>query len=483
MEKKIFLWLHMHQPDYLESLTGKIVLPWVRRHLLNGYYSIPALLLKSNFKANINFSGILLEQIKRYQNGEKDVFASYENAEPDTLGPSDIAFMVDRFDVPSSFKSERFSSIKEKFKKEGKLMPQEVLDLQVIFKLSSFAPLHEEVIELKKKGRNFSKEEKNTLINLENHIIGHIFTLYKILVERGQVEITVTPHHHPILPILVDINVAKESKSDAIIPDLSTRFIEDIDEQVNRAITLCKEIFNTNINGMWPAEGGISYETIDLLKSYPIQWIGSDELIVRPFGLNQGVYEYNGMRLFLRNHVISDKIGFAYNKMDRKVAVEDLMENLQNSGLLILILDGENPWEYYEDYGIGFLQEFFNRFDEKHTALGSEIQEAKRIEKIRPGSWINGYFDTWIGCEETNKAWSYLIEARRTLHTKEAFEELLKAEASDYFWWYSDLHKREINFDFDFLFRGRLIKAYKEEGHVVPDYLFYPIKTYPIGGN
>ena len=94
MNKKIILWLHMHQPDYLESTTGNIFVPWVRRHSLNGYYTIAKLLEQSTFKANINFSGILLEQIQRYQKGQRDVYQLYEDEEPSLLTGSEIDFII-----------------------------------------------------------------------------------------------------------------------------------------------------------------------------------------------------------------------------------------------------------------------------------------------------------------------------------------------------------------------------------------------------
>jgi len=75
-----------------------------------------------------------------------------------------------------------------------------------------------------------------------------------------------------------------------------------------------------------------------------------------------------------------------------------------------------------------------------------------------------------------------LIDARSKINTKESFNEICKSEASDYFWWYSDFHKQSINFDFDTLFRGRLIEAYKKSNLEVPHYLYYPIKKFPLGG-
>jgi len=476
MENKIFLWLHMHQPDYLESLTNRVVLPWVRRHSLNGYYSVPKLLEKSDFKANINFSGILLEQIIRYQKGMIDTYQIIEDKDPGDLSLAELNFMLERFLVPFSFKNARYNEIKEKARHNQKLSKEEIFDFQTIFKLSAFAPIDEEVIELRKKGRDYTKEDKETLQRLENKIINSLFDLYKNLLNKNQIEITVTPYHHPILPLLIDINSAKVSKPTANIPDLKTGFIDDARFHIEKSLQLAKEIFGIDPSGVWPAEGSVSYETVEMLKESNVKWIGSDEALVKDLGLSQGIYNYKGMKMFLRNHSVSDKIGFVYNKIPPKEAIEDLKKEVQKNKNLILILDGENPWESFDNYGIDFLNALFNSFSSEETLLGSEETSTVNLTQFKPGSWINGFFDTWIGDEESNKAWTYLIEARNHITSTDGLNEILKAEASDYFWWYSDFHKKEVGFEFDSIFRGRLIRAYIEDKKEVPGYLILPIK-------
>jgi len=85
--------------------------------------------------------------------------------------------------------------------------------------------------------------------------------LYSLLQKRNQIEITFTPYHHPILPLLLDIKVAKESKHNAIIPDMETHFYEDADFHTKESIKI-EEIFGITPTGCWPAEGSISKETI-----------------------------------------------------------------------------------------------------------------------------------------------------------------------------------------------------------------------------
>ena len=75
-----------------------------------------------------------------------------------------------------------------------------------------------------------------------------------------------------------------------------------------------------------------------------------------------------------------------------------------------------------------------------------------------PGSWINANYDTWIGEDEENRAWEYLVTARtdlgrsglkppdpkaplprkgtRAWYSVKAWESMYAAEGSDWFWWY-----------------------------------------------
>jgi len=79
------------------------------------------------------------------------------------------------------------------------------------------------------------------VIELENKIINELFDLYSLLQKRNQIEITFTPYHHPILPLLLDIKVAKESKHNAIIPDMETHFYEDADFHTKESIKNMKK--------------------------------------------------------------------------------------------------------------------------------------------------------------------------------------------------------------------------------------------------
>jgi alpha-amylase/alpha-mannosidase (GH57 family) len=473
---KISLWLHMHQPDYYDQINEIQYLPWVRKQAVKGYYLVPSLIAKTQAKVNINFSGILLEQIRSYASGNiKDIYEALENKYADSLSASELEFVLNSFLIALPNKNERFEYLIEKKMHQQSFSIDEIRDIQVLFKLLFFAPLDEEIIELIKKGSNYSENDKETLIKVEKRIIQGLFESYKQLALKKQAELTITPYYHPILPLLIDISSAKRSKSNAVIPSINLSFRQDAVSNIKKSFELFKELFEFSPKGMWPAEGSISNEAIDLIKESGIEFIGSDELVLRKSNQNsQGIYNVRGLKTLFRDHAASDKIAFVYNKQNPSEAVSDLLARDN----LVVILDGENPWDYYPNYGIDFLIELLTKLDSNNSILGSEIEANQTLDSIEPGSWVNGYFDTWIGDNESNRAWTYLYEAHNALsYNKNALEEIYKAESSDFFWWYSNFHKHEVNYDFDLLFRNHLIKAYSIANEKAPDYLRYPIKN------
>ncbi len=480
MKNKVIVWLHMHQPEYFNPIAGIQYLPWVRRHLAGGYYTVANLLKKYPAKININFSGVLLAQILRYTENFIDYYDYLERKDASSLSESEANFIINKFLIPmNNFDNKRFAELIGKKQRMEKFTTNDLRDSQVLFTLSAFSPLNNEASEFLGKN-SFTESDKEEVKRIEKRAIKAVLPLYKELSESGIIELTATPMYHPILPLLVDTNSAKESKPDSVMP--YSRFLhpEDADEQIKEGLTIFERVFGEKPKGMWPSEGSISAEVIELIKENGIEWVGTDEAILRkslggnPEGL---VYASNGVKIIFRNHTLSDKIAFVYNKMNPQDAASDFENCVVNSGRTeVVILDGENPWEYYENKGVDFLTEWFKKL-QNISIKGSEAETEGEIEKIAPGSWINGFFDTWIGHKESNIAWDYLTEAREKLgDNEEAMKEIRIAEGSDWFWWYSDFHKNEVDFSFDTLFRMHLIKAYELSGEIIPGYLFYPIK-------
>ncbi len=155
-----------------------------------------------------------------------------------------------------------------------------------------------------------------------------------------------------------------------------------------------------------------------------------------------------------------------------------------------IILDGENAWEWYEGNGRPFLRELYRRISEDPNLQALTVSEAlarfeaRPLDHIFPGSWIDANFDVWIGAEEDNLAWDLLLDARRAygeardippeMH-KLAYEELLIAEGSDWCWWYGPEHNSDNRPEFDQLYRDHLSNVYRALGQEPPAALSRPI--------
>ena len=73
--------------------------------------------------------------------------------------------------------------------------------------------------------------------------------------------------------------------------------------------------------------------------------------------------------MVFRDINISNAISFRYSNMPTKKSVSDMMRDIQGiakyrshkdgDSLVSIILDGENPWPYYDDGGKQFLYETY----------------------------------------------------------------------------------------------------------------------------
>jgi len=136
------------------------------------------------------------------------------------------------------------------------------------------------------------------------------------------------------------------------------------------------------------------------------------------------------------------------------------------------------------------LRELYRRISEdpqlEALTVSEALQkfEAHALDGIFPGSWINANFDVWIGADEDNLAWEYLLKARCAYDDaknvpeesrKLAYEELLIAEGSDWNWWYGPEHGSENRPEFDQLYRDHLKNVYRALGQEIPAELSRPI--------
>jgi hypothetical protein len=154
--------------------------------------------------------------------------------------------------------------------------------------------------------------------------------------------------------------------------------------------------------------------------------------------------------------------------------------------MIAVILDGENAWEHYEGGGRPFLRALYAQL-EHHPALRTvTMTEAcapatQTLPTIFPGSWINSDFYIWIGHDDDRRAWDQLSDARREYVAatsaspdarQRAYEAILIAEGSDWYWWYGDDHSSPQDAIFDELFRRHLRNVYRALERPIPEDLF-----------
>ncbi len=519
------LW-HMHQPYYFDPLKKKFLLPWVRLHGTKDYLDM-MLILKDfpEVKATFNVVPSLLKQIIEYENGTTDIFYDYSLIPAEELNQKQIAFILENFFLANwDTMIKKFPRYAELLEKRGriygdmekiakKFTTQDIRDLQVLFNLVWIDPLHRdrdpELKKIEKKGKNFTEDEKLYILNKHLEILKNIIPTCKEMAKSQQIELSVTPFYHPILPLIYDNYKAKECMPWAQLPKYNFKAPEDAETQISRAVKFFDEIFGFKPSGMWPSEGSVSEEVLSLISKYSIKWIATDEeILVKSLGkkLREGEnlispeilykpYEFGNLRIFFRDRVLSDLIGFVYSRWDSKMAVDDLLNRIKRApknSLVSVILDGENAWEYYKNDGIDFLRELYRRLSEDREIKTvtfsdylSQSHEIDPLKKIFPGSWINANFSIWIGQEEDNLSWEYLYKVRQDLlnYQKEnpdkdlskAWEEIYISEGSDWNWWYGDEHYTETKDVFDEIYRHHLMSVYFNIGKEPPDFLYIPI--------
>jgi alpha-amylase/alpha-mannosidase (GH57 family) len=541
----------MHQPYYKDLLENKFVLPWVRLHAIKDYYDMVAHL--DDFpKIHVNFNLVpsLINQINDYaENNVTDQFMDLTLKPANELSSEERVFILHNFftanwenmikpfprywDLLS--KRGKYAASQELKEVEGRLSTRDFLDLQVLFNLCWIDPYlrrqDPELRELERKGKKFTEEEKRLVIDRQLGIMKKVIGKYREKQEQGQIEISVTPHYHPILPLLIDVESAKMAIPEIALPKEEFRHREDAKAQVEMAVVCYEKFFGQKPKGMWPAEGAVSEATVPLISSAGIEWIATDEdILASSIGVSPHkadilykLYQFKtdevSLKIIFRNKKLSDLIGFTYAKLPPEEAVRHFMQELHNihkrvsdfpgPHLVSVILDGENCWGYYKNDGWDFLMRLYqaisddpllesitiSKFTEKYT-------EPVLLPKLWSGSWINRNFGVWIGHKEDNLAWDYLAKTRDMLaHFEErdpekyrqgiekAKQEVYVAEGSDWNWWYGDEYQSTNNLAFDNLYRKHLMNVYTFLGEKVPEWLHIAIsgqekphpKRQPVG--
>jgi alpha-amylase/alpha-mannosidase (GH57 family) len=522
-----FLW-HMHQPFYKDLVTGEYKLPWTRLHALKDYWGMVRILEEfPKIHQTFNLVPSMMVQIEEYAAGTaRDPLLELALKPAEHLSEDEKRMALRHFFLANPSRMiHRYARYGELFKAweaqrhgggwKGVFSTQDFRDLQVLSQLAWFdeeIQEHDEGVRgLIEKGRDFTLDDQALMGRKQVEIIGMVIPEYKKLAATGQIEISTTPFYHPILPLLCDSNIASVSHPGVPLPH-RFRYPQDAREQLHRARTYIEDTFGVAPIGLWPSEGSVSDEVFDIASALGFQWAGTDNGILdHTLGQHAGLegmyrtwrWEQRGrsMGVIFRDHMLSDLVGFVYSGMGAADAANDLLRRIRDNcsgivskgrdALVPIILDGENAWEYYDRNGRPFFRELYGRISNDPLFECVTVSEAfarvapATVDHIFPGSWINANFDVWIGADEDNRAWEFLLAARKAFdaappnlpdtNRKLAYEELLIAEGSDWCWWYGPEHDTANRVEFDELYRAHLANVYAALNLTAPEELSRPI--------
>ncbi|ABS24353.1 glycoside hydrolase family 57 protein [Anaeromyxobacter sp. Fw109-5] len=536
------LW-HMHQPPYRDADTGEYLLPWVRLHATRAYNDMAWMLERHPaLRCTVNFTPILLEQLEDYVAGRaRDRFLELSARPASELGHDERSAVVRGFFMVDWGRNVRpvpryWELLHKRGQDLGDRDPRrlaagfsdaDLTDLQVHFNLAwmGFGALADDegLRALREKGRDFDRADVAYLLEAQRRILAGVVPRWTRLAERGQVELSTTPYYHPILPLLCDSDAARRALPHLPLPP---RFAhpEDARWHVREALASHERRFGHRPAGMWPAEGSVSPEAVEVLAREGVRWAASDEGVLlhslpptaprlasvyRPWRIAAG--EGRELTMLFRDRALSDAIGFTYAGVPAQEAAGDFVANvgaiaraweaerLPGRPTVGVFLDGENAWEHYPESGREFLDRLYGGLavsDAIETVTLSEATadaESGIVTRIHSGSWIEASYRVWIGHAEDRHAWTALGRARAALaeaerqgsvdagRLEQARRHLHAAEASDWFWWYGDDFSTDLGAEFDGLFRGHVVRACLLIGATPPAEVLEPIKRVAPG--
>lgn len=548
----VLLW-HMHQPDYRDQATGEFRLPWVYLHAVKDYSDM-AWHLESHpgVRAVVNLVPVLLEQIEDYA----DQFATGRLRDPllrllardpaTPLTADERQLAIDRcFHANHDKMMKPFAAYarlhdlyramddgdEDEPARLAYLADEYFYDLVAWYHLvwtgETVRRSHPLVPELMTRGTGFTHADRMALLELYGWLIRDIVPRYARLAQSGRVEISTTPHDHPLGPLLIDFRAARDARPDALLPR-SPGYpggAERLRAHLDLALSTHAVRFGTAARGVWPAEGALSDPVLDVLGAAAVGWTASGEGVLanslRRAGLpadRRAEYLYRPYRVgdrsgplcFFRDDRLSDLIGFEYAKWHSHEAAASFVAELEaiaaaapadETPLVPVILDGENCWEFYPYNGFYFLETLYARLEshpgirmatfadvlDRPAVMGRPLPHAGTLPALVAGSWVYGDLSTWMGSPDKNHAWDLLVAAKEACdeavasgriqgaELARAMRQLRACEASDWFWWLGEYNPASSVASFEALYRANLRRLYDMLGAPHPAALHKPL--------
>ena len=396
---------HMHQPEYRDYASREFRRPWVYLHAIKDYTDMAAHLERhAGVRAVVNFSPVLLEQVEDYA----EQFASGNlrdsllrllarddspwSAEERSLAlgqcfEANHKRMVQPFPEYKGLHDTYTHLLKERGEDAAAYLSDVYFDdlvtwYHLVWMGETVRRSSETVARLMSKAERFTREDRSELFKVLGDLVGGLIARYRRLAETGRVELSTTPDHHPLAPLLINLQSAREAMPAAELPNAreypggTTR----VAKQLRDAMDAHERRFGERPVGVWPAEGAVSAPLLALLEANGCRWCASGETVIMNSLPSQGsaadaraslhqpfrLANTAGPVIFFRSDLLSDLIGFEYAKWNGTDAannfiarLEEISRGLQGPRVVSVILDGENCWEYYDYNGYYFLDALY----------------------------------------------------------------------------------------------------------------------------
>ena len=537
---------HQHQPLYYKDADGVYTRPWVRVHATKDYLDMAEKVAEyEDLRVTFNYTPSLIRQLNDISNGAKDLYWVLSEIPASALTESDKRFILERFfDVNWTNIIARYPRYQSLLDKRAgtdeeslqaaltSFSEQDFRDLQVWFNLAWFDPVYlaEEPLErLVAKGEGFTEADKTIVFDEVIRIVQQVLSYHQEMQDTGQIEVTITPYAHPILPLIYDNQLALIGNPDAEMPELPFAYPQDAQAHLDLCVDMYTETFGREVRGLWPGEGAVAEEIVPMVAGAGFTFMQTGEpVLAKSLGMDgftrdaggvvreaDALYrpyyvhdqDGNQVAVFFRDWTLSDNIGFVYSGMSAEAGAQDLVSRLEaihaqlvesqaeGPHIVSIILDGENAWEHYPNDGNDFLHALYRNLTESdvlRTVTPSQylelFPEQRTLDRLFPGAWFSPNYDTWIGETEEAIAWDYLARTREFLARyetgqipaepdalAEAFDFMYLAEGSDWFWWFGDDQDSGQDGYFDEAFRALLAGVYTALGAEVPKFVSVPV--------
>jgi alpha-amylase/alpha-mannosidase (GH57 family) len=455
-----FLW-HMHQPDYRHPETGHFTLPWALLHALKDYPDMASHLERHPaIRCTVNFVPVLLAQIEDYcdqlatRQWRDPLLRILAWPNPDHLAQADRNWLLDmafRCHAPTMLEPfapyRRLRDLLAFVRSQDAdglayLSGQYYADLATWYVLAwsgeSLRRGPGPIAALMAKGGNFELADREALVSEIGTVLNGLIPRYRALADRGQIELSCTPAHHPLAPLLLDFGVAREAH--ARLPATRGTGLRWRPLSGRGPFAACPAQPPTTLRPDTQGPVAGRRRPVDGLSAPDrrrrIQLDGKQPGRTRHSagpGADTGVpwqapEDIPGdLTLFFRNEHLSDLIGFEYARWHGRDAAAHFMSEVATlherdpEGLIPVFLDGENAWEYYPYNGWYFFNDLYESLARNPAIRTLTLSEAteghrhrrQRLPRLVAGSWVYGTLSTWIGNPDKNHAWELLCEVKQ----------------------------------------------------------------------